>query len=400
MRKQRVTLLAMMLATAVVQAQTAAPAKTEAELRAEAAKADAFLDRQNSVAALPLYEDLHAQQPGNLRYEERLAMSLLGSATQQSPQQAAATRERARKLLLDAQGSGDNSNMVTVLLEKTGKATAPEPPRQPGQDLVDAGEKAFTRGDLDGALENYRKALEMNPRLYGAALFAGDVEFKRKHPAEAGEWFAKAIAIDQNTETAHRYWGDTLEAAGNHQHAEQEFIAAIVAQPYGRAPRVGLQQWAMKNHAQIAPPPITLPAEAKVETAGTGGMNVTLPAGEADEKNPDAALEIAYTMMTVVWHGNQFHQEFPTETTYRHSLPEIAAAVRAMLTAAAKTSISDEKLNTSVKLLRELDSKGLLESWILLDHADQGIAQDYPTYREGHRALLATYIAAYDVHPI
>ncbi|MEJ7616397.1 MAG: hypothetical protein WKF30_05370 [Pyrinomonadaceae bacterium] len=31
---------------------------------------------------------------------------------------------------------------------------------------------------------------------------------------KAGEWFAQAIAINQDRETAYRYWGDALMAQG------------------------------------------------------------------------------------------------------------------------------------------------------------------------------------------
>ena len=32
---------------------------------------------------------------------------------------------------------------------------------------------------------------------------------------EAGAWYAKAIAINPDRETAHRYWGDVLGTVGN-----------------------------------------------------------------------------------------------------------------------------------------------------------------------------------------
>ena len=41
----------------------------------------------------------------------------------------------------------------------------------------------------------------------------------------------------------------------------------------------------------------------------------------------------------------------------------------------------------------------MLECWILIDHPDQGIAQDYVAYRASHRELLHAYVAKYDVIP-
>jgi hypothetical protein len=45
-----------------------------------------------------------------------------------------------------------------------------------------------------------------------------------------------------------------------------------------------------------------------------------------------------------------------------------------------------------------LDKDGMLECWILLSHADQGIAQDYAAYRATHRELLHAYMDKYLVH--
>jgi hypothetical protein len=48
--------------------------------------------------------------------------------------------------------------------------------------------------------------------------------------------------------------------------------------------------------------------------------------------------------------------------------------------------------------LLDLDKDGMLECWILLNGADQGIVQDYAAYRATHRALLHAYIDKYVIH--
>ena len=40
----------------------------------------------------------------------------------------------------------------------------------------------------------------------------------------------------------------------------------------------------------------------------------------------------------------------------------------------------------------------MLDCWILINGADQGITQDYPTYRDAHRQLLHDYLARFVVH--
>jgi tetratricopeptide (TPR) repeat protein len=394
MQMRRVATIVVMAALAVGAAAQATGSKSEDEIKAEDLKAQALYDQQNFVGALPLYEDLHAQRPTSLAYTERLAFALVANTSQQTPAEAKASRARARKLLLAAKAAGDNSGLLQILLEKLpAEEEATEAPKEPGQELVDQGEVAFTKGDMPAALALYEKALEVNPQLYGAALFAGDAEFKMNHPAEAGKWFARAIAISPDSETAYRYWGDTLEKAGEHQRAEQEFIAAIVAQPYQRAPRVGLKQWADKNHAMVVAPPIKLPKRAEPDAKGNTQINLDM----STMMSPAGSAWLVYMIAPTVWQKTEFAKHYPNETKYRHSLAEEAESLRGML-AVIKEKKIDVKGDPTLKLLAELDKNEMLECWILLDDPDQGIAQDYVAYRKDHHELLAKYIAQYDVH--
>lgn len=367
--------------------------KTDAEIKAEDAQANAFLEKQDFVDAYPLYQELYRLRPSSLVYEERLAFCLLGAA---KPGDVAA-RQQAKALLLDAQKKGDNSNLLQTLLEKieqSGTAPAEHPA---GYEFFERAEAAFAKGDLPGAVTLYAKALEVNPQYYAAATFAGDAEFKQHHFAEASSWFAKAVAIDPDTETAHRYWGDSLEMSGEHTLARDQFIQAVIADPYSRAPRLGLKQWADKNHRMLAAPPIQLPQRATKSADGKININV---APSAEKNDPNMSIGLMYQITTASWQGDEFHKHFPNEKQYRHSLLEETTAIRMMLTVASEQKLADDKLSPSLRLLKELDSKGLLEAWVLLDHPDQGIAQDYIAYRKEHRDKLAQYIAQYDLHPM
>ena len=53
----------------------------------------------------------------------------------------------------------------------------------------------------------------------------------------------KAVAINADRETAHRYWGDALMMGQGKRDASREhFVDAIVAEPYTRNAWVGLVQ--------------------------------------------------------------------------------------------------------------------------------------------------------------
>jgi tetratricopeptide (TPR) repeat protein len=254
-------------------------------------------------------------------------------------------------------------------------------------------EKAFSGGDLPGALKGYEEAAAADPKLYEAPLYAGDMEFKQDHYAAADLWYAKAAAINPNRETAFRYWGDCLMKQGDPQQAEGKFIEAVIAEPYTRTTRVGLKQWADLTHAILMGPAIALPARATTDEKGN--TNITMDPSTIG--NPTGSATLAYSIGPTVWKQGLFQKTYPTETQYRHSLAEEAQTIRVALS--TLTKVPPEKMDGTWRTLAELDKDGMLECWILLDHADQGIAQDYVAYRAAHRELLRAYIAKYDVHP-
>jgi tetratricopeptide (TPR) repeat protein len=269
-------------------------------------------------------------------------------------------------------------------------------------DVFERAEKAFSRGDLPEALKLYEESAAADPKFYEAPLEAGDTEYKRGNYAAAGTWFAKAIAINPNRETAYRYWGDCLVKAGDPKQAEDKFIDAVIAEPYTRATRLGLQQWANLTKTPLSVPEIKLPPRPKVDITGTANNYITsetITIPKPAENDPMSAGEVAYSLGTTMWQQTgRFQKTYPGETVYRHSLGEEAQSVRVGLGALAKQNVPPDKMDATWKALYDLDKDGMLECWILLDHADQGIAKDYVAYREMHRDLLHAYIAKYDMH--
>jgi len=307
----------------VVWAQTAAPdvTKSDAEVQKENLQAQALFEQQNFMGALPLFEDLHKQRPESNTFRERLAMSLLGKATTDSPADAGTTRERARKLLLEAKAAGDNSDLVQIVLEKLSVPTsATARPPSPGAEALAKAEKAFTSGDLKGAVGFYKEAAEADPKLYEAPLFAGDTEYKLKNYDEAGVWFAKAIAIDPNRETAYRYWGDTLMHKGDQKAAQSRFTDAVIAEPYTKATWIGLKQWADATHVRLSSPQITLPKQPVPDAKGN--VNVTID--PSTMSNGTSGAWLIYSMTPMMWRKTEFKKHYPSETVYRHSLDNVS----------------------------------------------------------------------------
>src|SRR5438270_2961536 len=107
--------------------------------------------------------------------------------------------------------------------------------RSPGAEALLKGQKAFSNGNLKKALALYKEAAEADPKLYEAALFAGSTEFKMKNYDEACTWYAKAIAINPDRETAYRIWGDALMQKGEQKTARSKFVDAVIAEPYTKS---------------------------------------------------------------------------------------------------------------------------------------------------------------------
>jgi len=106
----------------------------------------------------------------------------------------------------------------------------------PAKALLTEAEKAYTAGDFPTAMAKYTAAAEADPHLYEAPLYAGDTAYVQKDLNTAAPWFARAIGIDPNRETAYRYWGDAILKLGNDPAAAREkFIDAIVAEPYSKS---------------------------------------------------------------------------------------------------------------------------------------------------------------------
>src|SRR6185295_17498078 len=161
------------------------------------------------------------------------------------------------------QGLGSNSTLVKWMLE----AVVPEgggdnssfSTRKEVDDAMREGEQAFASGDLSKALEMYKGALLLDPKLYEAALFIGDVYFKSADHANAGEWYGRAIAMNPDRETAYRYWGDSLMKQGRFTDAGEKFVEAYLAEPYSRLSRAGFLNWGEKANIKLAHPQVDVP---------------------------------------------------------------------------------------------------------------------------------------------
>jgi tetratricopeptide (TPR) repeat protein len=357
------------------------PTRTDLSWSATVMRADAYFNQGQMFDALPLYEELLANEPKNAFYAGRLAYCLLSKfETLPTGKERSATIARAKSVATRAKALGDNSNLTQLVLDRV---RDPNVMNNVMDAKLHAAEQSFARGDLDAALAAYREIAAADPKAYDAHLFAGDVYFRKRDYAQAGEWFQKAIQIDPNRETAYRYWGDALVAADDNEAALSKFVEGVVAEPYNRNAWVGLSQWAQRNASTLAPPKIPVPAAP----VGKDGKSINIDADAL--KNPDAgAAWLVYSMNRASWLEKQFRENYPGEKKYRHSLAEEALSLKLAATMLDGKSTDDPALRT----LLDLDKDGMIEAYVLLSAPDDGIAQDYAAYREGNREVLRAYM--------
>jgi tetratricopeptide (TPR) repeat protein len=376
--------------------------------QAERQRAMRLFEQNKFAEAAPLLQKLADANSSDIAVWESLGWATyVLSGSIKDPEARAQARERARKALLHAQELGDNSELLRTGLEGLSQpdpADAAFSSNKEADAAMREGEDAHSRGDLDKAIAAYQRALTLDPKLYFAALFTGDMYFKKgyqeRDPAtkkaqmdKAGEWFARAIAIEPNIETAHRYWGDALMNLGQMAAARDKFIDAIIAEPYNRGAYVGLIQWAEQNSIGLSHPKIEQPDASMKASTDKGKTTITIDPKALDPKQGPAYYWSFYDLMRSTYPTASFAKDYPGEKTYRHSLKEEAAALRVVAEVAAKDlkAGKSKSLDESLANLVKLHEAGLIEAYVLFVRPDQGIARDYAAYRQTNRDQLRRY---------
>ena len=352
--------------------------------------------------AVPLLEKVIARLPNDAAVHEALGSALISRAeTQTEPEKRKADRLYARKELLRARELGDTSDLCRVLLAGIPEdgSDIPYSENKEVEAVMSRGEAAFARGDFDHAIQEYSRALEMDPKLYLAAVYVGDMYFRQKKMDQAGEWFARAIQIDRDQEVAYRYWGDSLLMQGKMKEARAKYIEGLVAEPYRQTSWGGLNNWVHQNHEALKEISIQRPAAPTFDAKGNS--NISIDPGSLG-KNDGGEAWMMYSIERVLWHNEKFAKEFPQEKTYRHSLKEEASALRLTVTA-FDANQKKKKFKTpdpSLVFLSQLQADSMIEPYVLLVLPDAGIAKDYPAYRAANRDKLITFVDKYILPPM
>ena len=384
---------ALFLAAFILCAPARVSAQVPADFEKERDKAFQLLQDGRFAEAQQSFEKLAAANSSDARVEFGLGFSML--ATSKNITDNAKRREArllARKHLLRAKELGFEDDLLEVGLA----AIPPDGGDGPSfsnnaaaDKAMQEGEAAFTAREFDKAIAAYEKAFKLDPTLYEAPLFIGDMYFQQQKWDKAAEAYTRAIALNPDRETAYRYWSDALLKQKKMDEARAKAIEAIVAEPYNQMAFRGLIQWAQANNVRLAHPKIEPPNRTR-----TDGSQTTLTLDPKTLNSDDGSHNwLLYDLTRVAWTKGEFAKAYPNEKTYRHSLREEAAALRTVAEAAAKDLKSSKvkALSEPLSTLVKLNEAGLLEAYVLFARADQGIAQDYASYRQSNRDKLRRY---------
>ncbi|HEX5284556.1 MAG TPA: hypothetical protein VFW30_10580 [Bryocella sp.] len=401
-----------------VSAQGVPAPQHQANFDQERVQADALYLAGKTLDALPLYEDLCRQDQTVAVFAERHGSGLLAKAD-------ITTDAKEKSALIDAglaeigraQSLGDNSPYVVSVLNaasKTPEAAAMNAPlgmppltvgythvaSQKAQALYAQAQQAFDQKNYAAAAPLYAKASEADPQWYMPALNAGDAYFHLKDWKNANLWFGKAVTIDPDRETAYRYWGDELFAAGDRMGAKSKYVGAIIAEPFTGTTWSKLEEWARVMRTPFVIPRVNRPefttpsGKLKVDTAlekEAGDGRSSWLVYQRVRVSHGAAAAGQLRMAGASGANGQF-----TPNGYVHTLTEEMDALNAMLADVQKNmaagTVAEARLDSGIRAMLILQKHGLLEPFVMLNFHDAGLRHGYPAYRASHRDLLVTYL--------
>ncbi|HXI62762.1 MAG TPA: tetratricopeptide repeat protein [Pyrinomonadaceae bacterium] len=390
-------LSSLFLSVLILQCAAIAQSQTSQDVGALKQQASQLIDQSRYTEALPLLEKIIAAEPDNAQMHFYLGFALLAQTNITNGEAAErALRVRARNAFIKSKELGNKDVLVDALIQSLpadGGVTAGVSPNIEANRAMMEAEASFAQGKMDDALRLYQKALGLDPNIYEAALFSGDVFMHKEDYAQAEVWYQKAIKINPDRETAYRYSATPLMKQGKIDEARDRYIEAYISEPYSRFSVAGLSQWAQVTQTKLAHPDIDIPSDVTFDEKGDARINLSMGA-LLGGKDDGSFAWISYGGTRSEWHKEKFAKTFPNETIYRHSLAEETDALQSVL-ALATSDKKVKNLSPSLAKLKKLNDSGLLEAYILLAKPDRGIAQDFPAYRKANRAKLRQYVKEY-----
>jgi tetratricopeptide (TPR) repeat protein len=357
-------------------------------------KAYELVDQSKFYEALPYLEKLAAAEPNNPEHQKYLGFAYIAkNRVETSPEAKREARIKARAALIKARELGYVDLQLEALIDglaADGSEKGKFSFHPKADKLMEEAEVFFAQGKFDEALKKYQEAMEIDAQIYYAALFSGDVYLQKGDYKEAEFWYKKAIEINPFIETAYRYSATPLMRQKKYEEALPRYIEAYITSPYNKLAISGISNWSQVTGRRVGHPRVDIPKEE----IGKDGKPTTVIAVNP-LANDGSMAWIAYSATRITWKETKFAQTYPNERNYRHSVQEEVDALRSVVRMAKESK--PKKLNPQFELIEKLDKEGLLEAYILLALADNGIAQEHYKYLRTNRDKLRQDVTNYVV---
>ncbi len=371
------------------------------DLESNKKEAIRLLNEDKFIEAVPFLEKITKSEPNNAQMHFYLGISYLAQANAiRDKETVRQTRIKARQAFLKAKTLGSTDKLLDPFiasLPEDGSVRVKFSQIMEAEELMLQGETVFAQGDYDEALKLYGDALKLDPTIYEAALFSGDMYLRKNDFPNAEIWYQKAIKIDPNRETAYRYSATPLMKQQKYDEARERYIEAFIVEPYSRLSVVGLTQWAEATGMKLGHPKIDIPTSVSSDDEGNTQINLgALLSGKDDDSG---VAWLMYGGTRALWRSEEFAKKYPGEK-YRHTLAEELDALQSVLLVSDETKDKKKKkkqanLSPALLKLKELNDKGLLAAYILLARPDDGIVLDHAEYLKQNREKLRQYVKEY-----
>jgi TonB family protein len=168
----------------------------------------------------------------------------------------------------ELRGAGADDRLIASIREKS-PAAKPEPTPQPKPDPTPApaatpkppdamfyqnrANASFVMGDLDAAIKDYGKAIELNPDEATAFFSRGMAYFNKKNFNPAIADFGRVIELDPNESMAFYNRGNALENIGEFEKALNDFNKAVELDAENEPAKAALQRLEAKIPKPVQP---------------------------------------------------------------------------------------------------------------------------------------------------
>jgi tetratricopeptide (TPR) repeat protein len=220
-------------------------------------------------------------------------------------------------------------------------------------------EKLFRSGDLEKAEVEYKACLALQPRYGTGWLCLGDVPFGRKDYASALEDYRKAIEIDPSLAQAHRFAADALAHLGKYLEAEEEYINAVAWDPGYSEAWQALKDLGKSVGFTVEEHPFRPPA-GLLGSGNDGSVQIGIPKDQGG-KDSDATRWLAYATCKAVWRFEPgFREKHGAKAGSKYELS--SAEEQSCLATYIEGALNNEKAERSRRKQTELEIDALAAS--------------------------------------